>query len=328
MSKSKLNSTVCFRDNEGNNRFLFKVLVLSYNKPADEIKFSFNITKDHKFVIATEDGQNYPDDSLIRSFAELSYHEDGALLWKYPETKFEKDVIRTNPHGKGSRRTPLKEIGIWEPVFMGNIIRYKDCPINDKEDNSRVIEDDGIILNGEPFEYHVFLGSLRYQTPPNNKLGELVYRINDITSNLDMAIWVRKSSYHGEPFVFGNKNAWNDNNRIKISEPRLQIKEGSIQIDLKMLMNTEWDGNIVNEQMKLDIDLLKKLPPMTKFCKSYLLDNPYLNQIEKMIGFNKGFSISILYQGVDLNFRMTGILDKDEKGPFLGVGTMPPKKID
>lgn len=320
MSKIKVNIAVCFRDKDGNNRFMFNLL--NYGKTTDEVKFSFNKSKDNKTVIATEEGQVYPDDSLIRSFAELSYHDDGSLLWKYPQTKKEKDVIRKNPHGKGSRRTPLKEIGIWEPVFMGNIIRYKSCPI-DTENDSAIIIDDGSIFNEEPFEYHVFLGNKLYQTPPNNNYGELVYRLNNITEKLDMTIWVMKSSYHGQPFMFGDIQGWNDNNRVKISEPRFQVINGSIQIDLKMLMNTEWNGNVVDEKMKLNISFLKKLPPMTMLCKAYLLSNPYLNQIEKLVGFNKGFSLAPFYEGIDLKFKMIGILDKDEKGSFLGVGTKP-----
>jgi hypothetical protein len=111
MSKNKVKLSVCFRDKDGHNRFLF--YVLNYGKSKDEVKFSFNRSKDNTTIIAIEEGQVYPDDSLMRSFAELSYHEDGSLLWKYPRTKKEKNVLRTNPHGKGSRRTPLTEIGIW-----------------------------------------------------------------------------------------------------------------------------------------------------------------------------------------------------------------------
>lgn len=321
MRKSKLNISVSFKDYEENHRFLFKAL--NFGKTSDELKFSFNKSKDHRSVIATEDGQKYPDDSLIRGYAELSYHKDGSLIWKYPKTKTEKNVFRSNPHGEGSRRTPLKNIGIWEPVFMGNIIRYKDCPIYTEEE-SEIITDNGEIFNGEPFEYHVFLGNLRYQTPPNKKYGELVHRINNITPKLDMTIWVRKSSYYGESFKFGDSMIWNDNNRIQIDELRLQVKDGSIQLNLRILMNTEWDGNVINDKMKLNIGLLKKLPPLTKFCKSYLKDNPYLNQIEELVGFNRRFSISIFYEGVDLNYKMTGILDKDDQGAFLGIGTNPP----
>jgi hypothetical protein len=207
---------------------------------------------------------------------------------------------------------------------MENIIRYKSCPI-ETEKNSQLIIDDSSIFNEEPFEYYVYLGNKLYPTPPNNNYGELVYRINNITEKLDLIIWISKSSFNGQPFMFGDIIGWNDNNRIKILEPRLQVINCSIQIDLQMLMNTEWNGNVVDEKMKLNIGLLKKLPPLTKLCKAYLLSNPYLNQIEKLVGFNKGFSLALFYRGVDLNFKMIGILDKDEKGFFLGIGTKPSK---
>ncbi len=321
MAKDKLNISIYFKeDNKKNQRFLFKVL--NFGKNSDELKFIFNKPKDQRSVIATEDGQKYPDDSLIRSYTELSYHEDGLLIWKYPETKTDNTLIYRNPHREGRRRTPLKKIGVWEPVFMGNIIRYRDCPVDSNED-LEIIIGDGSIFNGEPFEYHVFLGDLHYQTPPNTKYGELVHRINNITPKLDMAIWVRKSSFFGEQFQFGNTIVWNDNNRIIISEPKLQIKDNAIQLDLRILINTEWDGNVIDEKMKINIETLKSLPAMTKFCKSYLKDNPYLNQIEDLVGFYKGFSISIYYEGIDLNYKMTGIIDKDDNGSFLSIGTNP-----
>ncbi len=321
MAKGKVSISVYFKDNEEHHRFLFKVV--NYGETSDELKFSFNKPQDQRAVIATGDGQEYPHDSLIRSYAELTYHEDGSLLWKYPESKRDKTVIRNNPHGKGSRRTPLKNIGVWEPVFMGNIIRYRDCPLGSEKD-SEIVTDDGAIFNGEPFEFHVFLGIFRCQTPPNTKYGELVHRINNITQTLDMTIWVKKSSYHGEQFTLADIVAWNDNNRVRISEPKLQVRDGAIQLDLRMLMNTEWNRNVVDDKMKLNTDALKKLSPMTIFCKSYLADNPYLNQIEKLVGFNKGFSISIFYEGIDLSYKMIGILDKDARGSFLGIGTNPP----
>jgi len=323
MGKSKLNISVGFKDHEGKIRFLFRVL--NYGKSSDELKFSFNKSKDYRKIIHTDDNKNYPDESIIRNYAELSYHEDGTLMWKYSELFKGDKSIRNNPHGEGSRRTPLANIGIWETVFMGNIIRYKDCPIS-SDSNLEIIEDKGDIFNGKPFEYHVFLGDRRYQTPPDNKAGELVYRINDISSRLDMTIWVRKSSFYGEPFMFGDKTAINNNNRIRIGEPKLQVEDGSVQIDLRILMNTEWDGNIVNDRMKLNVAELKKLPPMTKFCKSYLKDNPYLNQLIELVGFNKAFSISVFYEGVNLNHKMTAILDKDDKGGFLGIGSNPPNE--
>jgi hypothetical protein len=320
MATVKLDTSVCFKDNEEHHRFLFKAI--NFGKASDQLKFLFNRSRDHRAVIATGDGKKYPHDSLIRSYAELTYHADGSLLWKYPESKRDRFAIHSNPHGEGSRRTPLNKIGVWEPVFMGNIIRYRDCPL-DSDQDSEILCDGGDIFNGEPFEFHVFLGDLRNQTPINAKHGELVHRLYHTTCKLDMIILVKKSSYQGDRFTLGNIVGWNDNNRIRISEPRLQVKDGAVQLDLSILMNTAWNGNVVDDKMKLSIQALKQLPPMTMFCKSYLRDNPYLSQIETLVGFNKGFAISVSYEGIDLSQRMTGILDKDEKGSFLGIGTNP-----
>jgi hypothetical protein len=323
MSKDKVKVSIFFEDSEKKHRFLFRLV--NIGKRTDELKFSFNTPTDSKVVIYTDKGQKYPDDSLIRSYGEITYHTDGSLLYKYPETKKEPDTIRKNPHGTGSRRTPLNALEEWEPVIMGNIIRYQDCIIGSSDDE-RLIPYNQFIFNGNPFEYLVYLGNKKFLNPPNNGQDELIFRLNNVAQNVDMNIWVRKSDYYGEEFQFGSTTAWKDLNRIRVIEPRLIAEDGALQIDLKKLKNSEWYGDVVDDNLSLQLHNLRTLAPMSPFCKSYLKNNPYLNQIIQLVGFNKGFSVSLLFNGIPLNLKMMGILEKDAEGEFLGIGSLPLSK--
>jgi hypothetical protein len=319
MRKLKFSRSIYFTDINGEKRFLFRCI--NYGRKGDELKFIFDHPNRSMAILHFENDQNFPDDVDIISYGELSYHSDGSLLWKLPDYPVEQCNKYDNPHGSGARRTPLNLIDEWEPVVLGNIICYQDC-------NSIILEDSIFvtvntkIFSGEPFEYYIFLGHLKYQSPPNNKSEEMIFRIENISKNLDMIIWFRKSDYKGFLFNIGTTTAVNNNNRIRVAEPQLQInKNGSIELDLVILWNTEWNIDIVNETMQLNLATLLKLPPMTIVAKAYLKTNPYLIQLVKLIGFNKGFAIQPSFRKQKISKRLIGILDKDEKGEFLSIGT-------
>lgn len=320
MRKDKVKVSIFFEDLERQPRFLFKLV--NYGKHSDELKFSFNSSNDSKVVIYTKCDKKYPDDSLIRSYGEITYHSDGSLLYKYPNSNMDNGTVMINPHGVGSRRTPLNTLMEWEPVFMGNIIRYNDCILGLTPD-AKVIPHNLLVFNGNPFEYLVYLGNKKLLDLPHNNHDELIFRVTDIAQNIDMTIWLRKSDYYGEEFQLGSSIVWRDLNRIRVIEPRLVAENGSLQIDLKKLNNSEWYGDIVDENMTFQLHILRILKPMTPICKTYLKNNPNLNQIIELVGFNKGFSVSLLYNGMPLNVKMMGVLDRDEKGTFLGIGSPP-----
>jgi len=320
MEEEKFKASIFFVDSQGEQRFLFKLI--NYGKDTDELKLIFNHPKSYNAIIYNEEGKNYPEESLIREYGEISYHSDGSLLWKLPKTKEGHRKVIKNPHGTGKRRTPLSALQGWEPVASGNIIRYNNCGTG-LTDDAHILPSNSLIFNGDPFEYHIFLGHMKYSSPPNNGQDELIFRVNDVANNIDMIVWVRKSEFSGEPFKIGNTTAWNDNNRIRISEPRLQVKNGAIEIDLRTLWNAEWNEDVVGDDKIINLAALDNLPPMTAFGKAYLRDNPYLNQIIVLAGFNKGFAMAPLFNGRPLDIKLIGILDKDEKGEFLGFGTGP-----
>lgn len=320
MDKEKFKASIFFTDLAGEHRFLFKII--NYGKDTDELKFIFNHPKSYNAVIFNEQGTKYPEESVIRSYGEVSYHSDGSLLWKLPETPEGQRTVIDNPHGTGSRRTPLSAIKAWEPVVLVNIIRYNNC-FPELTDDAKILPSSPRIFNGDPFEYHIFLGHMRYGDPPNSGESELIFRVNDIGQDIDMMIWVRKSDYSGEPFKLGKTTIWNNNNRIRISEPRLQIKNGAVEIDLGTLWSAGWNEDVVGDDKRINLVVLRGLAPMTAFGKAYLRDNPYLNQLINLVGFNKGFAVAPLFNGQPLSIELVGILDKDEKGEFLGFGTRP-----
>lgn len=112
------------------------------------------------------------------------------------------------------------------------------------------------------------------------------------------------------------------NSRIYF-EPVITVNKGSVQIDLSLLMNTEWNGEIVDENMMLNVKRLENMEPGIQLCKAYIIDNPYLAPLEELVGYNKGFSINPYYWGHPLGVSLVGVLDRDTKGKFLGIASVP-----
>lgn len=321
MAEVKFKTSIFFVDSEGGKRFLFKVI--NYGQETDELKFIFNHPESTDAIILNKEDGKYPEEITIRDYGELSYHSDGSLLWKLPKTKDGIEKVIDNPHGTGTRRTPLTALDEWEPVILGNIIRYKNCLTGLTQD-ARILPENDVIFSGDPFEYYIFLGHMKYQKPPNNGSNELIYRVNDIGENIDLILWVRKSNYYGEPFDFGGQQAINDNNRVRIAQPKLQFNNnGAIEIDLKILWNASWHVDIVSDQKMFNLQALRKLPPKTLVGKAYLNDNPYLIQLIDLISFNKGVAICPLFKGKKLGIEFAGVLDKDENGALFAFGTSP-----
>lgn len=201
MGKLKFSGSIYFIDNNRENRFLFRCI--NFGEKTDELKFIFDHPESFRAIFHMENDQKFPDDIDIAYYSELSYHSDGSLLWKLPDYPVKQSSKYDNPHGIGARRTPLNLINEWEPVVLGNIIRYQDCNTLFMNDSVIVTENQNI-FSGEPFEYHIYLGHLKYQSPPNNKSSEMICRIENVTQNLDMIIWFRKSDYKGFLFNIGS----------------------------------------------------------------------------------------------------------------------------
>lgn len=92
-----------------------------------------------------------------------------------------------------------------------------------------------------------------------------------------------------------------------------------------MFWNAEWNTDMVDDRKMLNIDSLKNAEPLTVIGKAYLKNNPFFYQLVDLIGFNKGFVVSLFFNETKLSIEVTGILDKDLNGEFIGLGTNPPK---
>lgn len=214
MAKRKSSKSIHFVDLDGVGRFLFQVVTIADG--SDYLKFAFNSTQSSK-VIYTEPGSTYIDDSLLRSYGEISYKADGALLIKFPENSQDPKVYK-NPDGKDATRKPLKEISDWEPLFVGKIIRYQDC-IDGKTDDIVEFPRNDELFNGDPFEYVVYLGNCRNVDLPKSYEAGTSLRLSMIAEELDLLVLVSKSNYRGFPFQFGSIKGWNNNNVVQVIDP-------------------------------------------------------------------------------------------------------------
>lgn len=280
------NKSIFFLDSNDNERFLFKCINID---SLDNLKFVFNLS--NKGIIFSPDRNSYPQKIELKTYAELSYHVDGSILWKFPKEKDNNErKKRPNPHGVGTRRTPIKEIKSWEPFVAGKIYRYQDCTLEKVNEEKEVISNENI-FNGDNFEFYLFLGKKEYATPPNNNNVEFIHRINEITSELDIILWFRKISNEGIPFKNSSINAINNNNEFLVIEPNFQLDEsGAFELDLGLLNNALWNDDIINGR-NLDMVELRKLKSRIVIMEGKLKENPYLNQIKELIGYNNGVAI-------------------------------------
>lgn len=212
MSELKFEKSILFNDSESQKHFLFRVI--NFGKTKDELKFMFNSPQNPTYISYSESAENYPNDTLMRSYGELSYHNDGLLVFKYPNDKFEETVYH-NPHGSGNRRTPINLIKEWEPIFHFKILRYQSCKIQIPNGDDIILYNNNI-FNGEAFEYLVYLGYNKYLNPPNNGINEMLYRVLNVADQIDLMIWLFKTNYKGITFIMNGKYCINDNNIMNI----------------------------------------------------------------------------------------------------------------
>ena len=84
-------------------------------------------------------------------------------------------------------------------------MNYESCKKSNSS-NSILLPENDLIFNGEPFECIIYLGSMLYASPPNDKPFEIIQRINDVATRVDLIAWVSKSFYHGEILTIANTN--------------------------------------------------------------------------------------------------------------------------
>jgi len=210
----KRNKSLYFKNTDGKEYFLFQVV--NYGK-TDELKFTFNVKNESTGIVHSPDGSLTSKEDTIKPYAEVTYHNDGHIHFKLPKYK-EDDK---NDYRDRIKKAPLNEIGDWAPIIKYTVADYDICK-KSKSSNSIFLPENNLIFNGEPFECIIWLGNLKYANPPNNEPSEMIFRINDVAKNIDLIIWIYKSSYQGRTLTIPNTNitVFNRGNIIQIVEKK------------------------------------------------------------------------------------------------------------
>lgn len=193
MSMSK---SVYFKDIQGKKYFLFQVV--NYGKN-DDLKFIFNAKNEGTGIVYSPNGSFTSKQDIIRLYTEITYHKDGNL-----QNKLQTD----SPYKEGDdriKKVPLNQIDDWEPIIKYNVVDYNICR---KTESSDIIflPENSRIFNGDPFECFFCLIHMKYMTPSTNESDNLVFRINDVAKNIDLIIFISKSSYRGKLITIPNTN--------------------------------------------------------------------------------------------------------------------------
>jgi hypothetical protein len=192
----KISKSIYFKDTQGKKYFLFQVV--NYGKK-DDLKFIFNAKDQGTGIIYSPDGSFTSKQDVIRPYTEITYHNDGNL----------QDKLQTNsPYKEGDdriKKAPLNQIDDWEPIIKYNVVDYSLCR---KKEPSDVIflPENNEIFNGDPFECIFCLIHMKYMTPSTDETDDIIFRINDVAKNIDLLLFIRKSSYRGKLITIPNTN--------------------------------------------------------------------------------------------------------------------------
>jgi len=187
--------SIYFRDNENVEYFLFQII--NYGKDTEHLKFIFNSQKDSMFITYTESDTSFKSSDIISRQGEITYHNDGTILSKFPRGNNQNNNLYVNPFGNGISRLPLKEIRDWIPIISYKIADYSLC--KKKESKFPIyVPTHKNIFDGSPFECIIYLGHMVYANPPNNGINEMIFRLNDVAEKIDLIVWFFKSDFRGQ----------------------------------------------------------------------------------------------------------------------------------
>ena len=187
--------SIYFRDIENNEHFLFQII--NYGKDTEHLKFVFNSPKDSTAITYTESDTSFEKSDIIGRNGEITYHNDGTILFKFPKGNNQNNNPYINPFGNGISKLPLQEIRDWIPIISYKIADYSLC----KKTESKFpvfVPTHEKIFNGTPFKCIIYLGHMAYANPPNNGPIEMIFRLNDVAENIDLIIWFFKSNFRGQ----------------------------------------------------------------------------------------------------------------------------------
>lgn len=186
----KIDRSLFFKGADGKDHFLFQIL--NYGK-IDDLKFIFNAKDEGTGIVYSSDGSLVSKEDIIKQYSEISYHNDGVMHYKLPKDRDNgKDDYRDR-----FRRTPLGETTSFFPIIKYTVVSYDLCK-KKRSSNGIFLPENTQIFNGEPFECLIYLGNLKYANPPNNQPSEMIFRVNDVAKDIDLIVWIYKSSYKGK----------------------------------------------------------------------------------------------------------------------------------
>lgn len=187
--------SIYFRDIEKLEYFLFQII--NFGKDTEHLKFVFNSKKDSTAITYTESDTSFEKSDIIGRHGEITYHNDGTILFKFPRGNNQNNNLYVNPFGKGISKLPLKEIRDWIPIVSYKIADYSIC--KKKESKFPIyIPAHEKIFDGTPFECIIYLGHMNYANPPNNGMNEIIFRLNDVAEKIDLIVWFFKSDFRGQ----------------------------------------------------------------------------------------------------------------------------------
>jgi hypothetical protein len=219
MHKLKVNVSMYFRDASKEELFLFQVI--NYGVETDELKFSFNHPDAGTGIVYTESETGFSDSDIIKLHAEITYHSDGSVLQKLPKYNERDSTVYKNPFGTGSRRAPLNQIREWTPIVRYWVVDYRICR-KAVSSNSLLLPSNIYIFNGDPFGCMLYLGHNSNPTPTTKNPAEIIYRLDNVASDIDLLVQIGKSTYGGRMIQLPNTGiqVWATHNVVEILEVR------------------------------------------------------------------------------------------------------------
>ena len=175
--------------------FLFQII--NFGNDTENLKFVFNSKKDFTAITYTESDTAFEKSDIISRHGEITYHNDGTILFKFPGGNNQNNNLYVNPLGKGISKVPLKKIRDWIPIISYKIADYTLC----KKKQSKFpiyIPIHKKLFDGTPFECIIYLGHMAYANPPNNEMNEMIFRLNDVAEKIDLIVWFFKSDFRGQ----------------------------------------------------------------------------------------------------------------------------------
>ncbi len=215
MTNQKFHQSIFFEDSKGNKLFLFQLI--NFGTTKDELKFSFTYPQAGTGTIYSETHTFTDPTDIISQVTEITYHNDGSFLQKFPSEYNKSSPIYKNPFGTGRRRTPLNKLSKWEGIIGYTVVDYDICrkPFND---NSVIVPFDSNIFAGEPFECIICIGNSSNDLLIPDYGENVVTRIKNVGNQIDLMLIFTKTNYRGQEIIIPSSDIriWSTSNILKI----------------------------------------------------------------------------------------------------------------